>query len=295
MRVGKFVVPLLGLCLALLSTAGAADVERKSLPAAAKGQVDIVNVTGTVEVRGWSKAEVEVTADLESPQRLEFENDGRHTLVRISSPGRHSSRSADLIVRVPEDSSISVNSVSADQNIKDVRGSQRLQSVSGMIETEVWAEDLQIKTINGDARVDGHGSSSVADVGTVSGTVVLHDIAGEVEVETVSGDIQVRMGELTRGRIRTTNGTVDWRSKLAGDARLDAQAINGDLKFRLQKPIHAEFDIETFNGDIDNCFGPKSKRTHEHAPGRSVRFVEGKGGARVGIKTMNGGVEICND
>jgi len=295
MRCVRYVAPLLGIGLALLSTASNADMERKSLGVDPHGQVDIVNVSGRVQVRGWNKSEVEVSVDLNPSQRLEFINDDRHTLVRVASPGRKSGQAADLIVQVPEGSSVSVNTVSADQEIKGVRGSQRLQSVSGTIETTVWADDLQVKTISGDVRVDGHGSSSEADIDTVSGSVVLRDIAGAVEVGSVSGDIQVRMGELTRGRIHTTNGTVDWRSSLARDARLEAQAINGDLKFRLQKKVDAEFDIETFNGEIDNCFGPKSKRTREHAPGRAVRFVQGKGGARVDIKTMNGGVEICDD
>jgi DUF4097 and DUF4098 domain-containing protein YvlB len=293
----RHVVPLLGTCLMLLSTASRADFQRKSLGADPHGQVDIVNVSGTVEVRGWNKAEVEVTVDLTPAQRLEFSNDGgRRTVIRVTTPSGNKSRgSTDLVVQVPEGSSISINSVSADQKIRDVRGSQRLQSVSGTVETAVWSDDLQIKTISGDVRVDGHGSPNVADIGTVSGSVVLRDISGELEVETVSGDVQVRMGELTRGRVRTTNGTVDWRSTLARDARLDAEAINGDLRFRLQKPVDAEFDLETFNGEIDNCFGPKAKRTHEHGPGRSVHFVQGKGGARVGIKTMNGGVEVCDD
>ena len=57
--------------------------------------------------------------------------------------------------------------------------------------------------------------------------------------------------------------------------------------------MNAEFDIETFNGDIDNCFGPKSRRTREYAPGNELQFSEGAPGARVRIKTLNGGVEIC--
>jgi hypothetical protein len=287
--------PLLGCCLALFAGSSHADMQTKTLSVDPHGQIDIVNVSGTVQVRGWNKSEVEVSVELNSTQQLEFTADGRHTLVRVSTPGRKSGHSTEMMVRVPEGSSLSVNTVSADQQIRDVHGSQRLQSVSGTIETAVWADDLQIKTISGDVRVDGHGSSSEADIDTVSGSVVLREIAGAVEVGSVSGDIQVRMGELTRGRIHTTNGTVDWRSSLASDGRLEAQAINGDLKFRLQKQLDAEFDIETFNGEIDNCFGPKSKPTREHAPGRAVRFVQGKGGARVDIKTMNGGVEICDD
>ena len=94
-------------------------------------------------------------------------------------------------------------------------------------------------------------------------------------------------------RIQTTNGELRLRAALAADATLDTEAINGDLSFLLQSPVNAELDIETFKGDIDNCFGPKSVRTREFAPGNALRFKEGNGSARVRVKTLNGGVEIC--
>ena len=49
--------------------------------------------------------------------------------------------------------------------------------------------------------------------------------------------------------------------------------------------INAEFDIETFNGDIDNCFGPKPSRSREYGPGNELRFTQGKGDAQVRMKT----------
>ena len=279
--------------LALLSFASQAEETEKRLAADPRGQVDIVSRAGSVEVRGWDRPEVAVRVDLTSSQHLEFENDGRHTQVRIETRGQKSS-SVDLVVQVPEGSAVSINSISADQDVRNVRGSQRLQSVSGQIETDVWADDLQIKTISGDTRVTGHKVPGVIDISSISGSIALRDIAGEVEMETVSGDARVNMGELTRGRVRTTSGSVEWTSSLARDARLDAEALSGDLKFRLAGKVDAEFDIETFAGEIDNCFGPKAKHTREFGPGQSLRFVEGKGSARVAIKTHNGGVEICD-
>ena len=58
--------------------------------------------------------------------------------------------------------------------------------------------------------------------------------------------------------------------------------------------LDAEFNIETFNGEIDNCFGPKAQRTREHGPGNTLRFKQGNGDGRIRIKTLNGTVEVCN-
>jgi len=170
---------------------------------------------------------------------------------------------------------------------------QRLQAVSGSINTQVWSEEFSARTISGDVIVNGHSNPSVAEVNTVSGDVTLANVAGELSLETVTGDMQITMPTMTRGRIQTTNGDLHLQTSLARDARLEAEAINGDLSFLLRSPLNAEFDVETFNGEIDNCFGPKSVRTSEFAPGNALRFKEGDGSSRVRIKTLNGGVEIC--
>ena len=63
----------------------------------------------------------------------------------------------------------------------------------------------------------------------------------------------------------------------------------------LRGALDGEFDIETFSGDIENCFGPKPVRTREFAPGNALRFKQGAGNARVRVKTFSGTVEICKD
>ena len=94
-------------------------------------------------------------------------------------------------------------------------------------------------------------------------------------------------------RLATTGPHPSRCGAIRPHARLEAEAINGDLRFHLRGEINAEFDIETFNGDIDNCFGPEPRRSREYGPGNELRFSQGKGDARVHIKTLNGTVMIC--
>jgi DUF4097 and DUF4098 domain-containing protein YvlB len=56
-----------------------------------------------------------------------------------------------------------------------------------------------------------------------------------MDLNTVTGDMTVRVAELSKARIKTTNGDVELRaSKLTDDVRIDAEAINGDLRFRFR-------------------------------------------------------------
>jgi DUF4097 and DUF4098 domain-containing protein YvlB len=281
----------------LLAQAARAEEIDKSAQADPRGEVFIGNVAGEVQVTGWDRSEVHVKADLaEGVERLEFKTSGARTTIEVVLPRGHNYQgSTDLVIQVPRNSSLVINTVSADQTIKDVRGSQRLQAVSGMIQTELWNEDMEVKNVSGDVVVAGHNGKGALRATSVSGGLRLEDIGPEMELNTVTGDMRVRVAELSKARIRTTNGDLELRAaKLTDDVRIDAEGINGDLRFRLPRQLDTEFDISTFNGEIDNCFGPKPHRTSEYGPGNALRFKEGNGDGRIRIKALNGTVEICN-
>ncbi|HKQ15494.1 MAG TPA: DUF4097 family beta strand repeat-containing protein [Steroidobacteraceae bacterium] len=290
------VAAVIAATLLLARAAGAEELEKRA-QADPRGEVVIVNVAGEVQVTGWDRNEVQVNADLsEGVQRLDFKTSGARTTIEVVLPkGRSYQGSTDLVVHVPRNSSLTTNTVSADQTIKDVRGMQRLQSVSGQIQTELWNEDLELKNVSGEIQVNGHSGKGALRATSVSGDLRLHHIGPEMELNTVTGDMQVQAEEVSRARIKTTNGDLELRAaSLTRDVRIDAEGINGDLRFRFRGALDAEFDIQTFNGEIDNCFGPKPHRVSEYAPGNALRFKEGNGEGRIRIKALNGTVEICN-
>jgi DUF4097 and DUF4098 domain-containing protein YvlB len=260
------------------------------------GHVEISNIAGFVVVTGWARAEVEVTGELgKGAERLEFTRAGKLTRVKVIMPNRSSrAESTKLIVKIPADGSVSVNTVSAEVRVQGVKGAQRLQSVSGDVETHSAAEDVECKTVSGNVTVNGSGERSLLTVTTVSGDAHVNRVAGEVNGNTVSGNFTIAMGDTARSRLRSTSGDLGIRGRLAEEARLDFESISGDIRLDLEGPVGAEFDISSFNGDIRSCFGPKPVRTSEYAPGSELRFREGQGSARVRVKTLNGDIDLCN-
>jgi DUF4097 and DUF4098 domain-containing protein YvlB len=283
--------------LGLFATAAVSEPIEKRAPADPRGEVEIVNVAGSVRVMGWNRSEVDVRGELDDEaERLDFSTEGTRTVIRVVLPrNRSNSGGADLVVRVPELSAIRVNTISADQEIDGVLGAQRLQAVSGLIHAEAAGEDFQAKSISGDILVSGTKGSKPAifTVTTVSGDLTLSKISGEIDVETVSGDMTIEATELTRARIRTTNGDMEVATKLANNARLDAETINGDVTLKVLGTVDAEFDIHTFNGEIESCYGEEAVHSRERGPGHDLNFTRGSGSARVRIKTLNGGVDLC--
>lgn len=285
------------LALGLAQAAKAEDVNRK-LDAAPSGTVAIENIAGSVTVSGWSNDEVEVTGELgDEVQELVFERDGNVVNVHVRTRHKNYGRdvASDLVIRVPENSTVKVGGVSTDIEVDGVRGPQRLKTVSGDVTSRAYEEDVDIESVSGDIEVRGDGAMVRIDVNTVSGDIDVEDLAGEIDITSVSGDLSVAGGRWSRVSANTTSGDFDFEGELLEDGRFDLETINGDLEVLFAGDLSAEIDIETFNGDIDNCFGPQATRTSRYAPGRELKFTHGDGSARVTIRTLNGDLRLCND
>ena len=245
--------------LATATTAQAREVD-ESIDAASDGHVEIINISGSIEVYGWSSDTVEVKGELGSKvEELILERNGDRVLVKVKVPRNNSSNiSSDLVVRVPEGSSVDVSTVSAD----------------------ITSED-------------GNGGEIEIQANTVSGDVEINNVSGEVGAEAVSGEVIVRDGWFERVNLNTVNGEIVFHAELRDDGKLSVETVNGDVDIQFADGVSARFDIETFNGDIDNCFGPKAERTSKYAPGWELSFTEGGGDGRVTITTLNGDVEMC--
>ena len=289
----KYLIVLPGAMLAL--SANAEEVN-ESIDAASDGHVEIINISGSVEVAGWSRNSVEVTGDLGSKvEELIVERNGDKVLVKVKVP-RHSGNSiaSDLTVRVPSASSIDVSAVSADIEVEGVTGEQTLHTVSGDVETEAADNDVSAETVSGDVEVSGDGKAAETRAITVSGDVTLFRVAGTVAGETVSGDVTVDEGSFDHATLNTVNGDVIFQAALQKGGKLTVESVNGDVDILFSGKVSAKFDIETFNGDIDNCFGPAAERTSKYAPGWELSFTQGDGDGRVVMSTLNGDMTICN-
>jgi DUF4097 and DUF4098 domain-containing protein YvlB len=283
---------ILGLVLA--ATAAAEEVDL-TLDAAPDGHVHISNISGSVSVSGWSRDEVQVTGEIgPKVEELIFERSGDRITIKVKVP-KKSGRGveSDLNVRVPERSSLDVGTVSADIEVTGVRGEQKLEAVSGDIETECDEADVSAGTVSGDVVMKGRGKDAETHSASVSGDVELYQLAGDVFAESVSGDLTIEDGSFDRAGFNVVNGDVLFYSELRSGGKLKVETVNGEVDLRFAGDIGGQFDIDTFNGDIDSCFGPKPRRTSKYAPGMELSFTDGDGDSRVTVSTVNGDISIC--
>ncbi len=288
---------LITLAIGFMAAPAMADTEvNETLDAAADGNVEVSNTAGSIEIRGWAENKVEVRGTLgDDVEELIFERDGDDVLIKVKVP-RHHGRDIDgeLTIKVPQASSIEVSGVSADIDVDGVLGEQSLQTVSGNVGIQAASADVEAASVSGDVDVAGTGKDTDIEAATVSGDVTLSGLAGSVEAGSVSGDVLIGDGSFDNAELETVNGDLRFMAELRPDGELAMESVNGSVEVEFAGDVSARFDIETFNGSIKNCFGPKPERTSKYSPGLELSFTHGDGDGYVAIETLNGSVSICN-
>lgn len=275
----------------------AQDITKRAT-VAADATVEVSNVQGRVDVTAWDRNEVELTARLESDKdRLEFEATDRKVRIEVDRPeGRYHGKDEDAIltIKAPPGVRLIVDTVSADILVNGIRGEQRLESVSGTVDTEAFDAPVTLESVSGDIVLKGTGGKAEVSTENVSGSTVVSGIRGSYEGEVISGNITAAIAATDRLRAGSVSGKLDISAELTSTARVELESISGSVELAIKPPVNAEFDIESFSGDIENCFGPKARDKSKYVPGSELSFTQGSGGARVIVNTLSGEIEVCD-
>jgi DUF4097 and DUF4098 domain-containing protein YvlB len=285
-------------CLALAASAAASARDStfdREVAAEPKGVVEITNVAGSIQVSGWDRNTVSIHGELgESVERVDVTSQPGRTTIKVVLP-EHSSRhgDADLKIQVPQGSELDISAVSADVTTGKVLGAQRLQSVSGDVHADV-AADADVKTVSGDITVKGHGQPGSLHFTSVSGDLRVERLGGDVELSTVSGDVKGTLDATHGLRARTTSGDLRLGGRMGRAVSVDAESVSGELTLNASADGGYAYELRSFSGDINNCFGAQAERTSQYAPGRVLRGSRGEGAGKVYMKSMSGDLTLCD-
>ena len=259
------------------------------------GQVEIDNLKGRIQVRAWNRNEVRVTGSLgNGVEKLVVDGDARHLLVKAQYPRRTDDRiePTTLLLQVPLQASLDIDSVSADIDIDGVApGDLQIDSVSGDIVIAAAPRRARIQSVSGDQRLTLNSPRVSSE--SVSGDVVLNGrLKAEVSVETTSGDIRIdSRGEALRSlRLNSVSGNADARIALAPGGEVQTETVSGDVRLVLPRSLSARVDASSFSGDLEAPGAKVDKQ--EYGPGSSLEHRYGNGDGEVHIQTFSGDAEI---
>jgi DUF4097 and DUF4098 domain-containing protein YvlB len=284
------------LALALATAAAAADRPiNETRKVDAEARISIENIAGTVTVTGWDRNEVQVTGTLDAKaESLEIDGGGAALSIEVKYARRRNlnlSHGSVLNVKVPRGCELSVETVSADIEVAEVRGAVAAQSVSGGVRVGSAPASVEAETVSGSLVVALGGGT--VELATISGQIEATGYADRLETSTVSGSVELTATKPVKIlKAESVSGSLEISASPSTGGDWDLACQSGKISIVVPANVDAEFDIETFSGDIRDEFGHEPERTSKYAPGSELNFTQGKGGAVIRIECFSGDVVI---
>jgi DUF4097 and DUF4098 domain-containing protein YvlB len=248
------------LCMAAAVSASAQDFQR-SYNLGAGGSVEIINVSGDVNLTGYEGSAVVVNAYKEGRDREVVEVEDNSTQGRVSLRAKYPNNcncdaSIRFEVRVPRSANLSFD---------------KITTASGNVKAEGFAGRLHLSTASGDVTVRAVGGEIKAS--SASGTVRVADATGTVNASTASGNVEV---ELTR---------------LDGAGDMKFSSASGDVHVRMPTNIDAHVSMSTVSGDIETNF-PIEVKQSRYGSGSRAEGQLGSGARTLKISSASGNVSL---
>jgi HSP20 family molecular chaperone IbpA len=194
---------------------------------------------------------------------------GGELVVEVNVPGRFLFRGkADLEVRAPRGTRVSVSSANGLVSLSGLRAAVRAHSSNGPIRVTDIVGDVEVHTSN--ARVHAE---------CTCGRIVARSSNGKIELAEHKGSVDAA----------TSNGAICCRLESVGAEGVTLATSNGRITLDLPEQVDADVDIRVDNGSI------RAQREMPCAPrekeGR-LRCTLGRGGAPIKLRASNGSISL---
>lgn len=226
----------------------------KTYPLSASGRVALENIQGNVKIQVWDRNEVKVDA-VKSAYTRDLLNEAE---IEIESSGD----SLRIHTQYP-DGNLTFNS----------SGSRRYQNPATVEYTLTVPRNARLNSIelvNGD--LDIEGIAGEINASSVNGHVTARDLKGEAKLATINGELEATFEQLDESK------------------PVSLGSVNGSVVLIIPSDSNVIIKAGTVSGAITNDFGLPVRRGDY--VGRELYGQIGRGGARIKLGNVNGGIKI---
>jgi hypothetical protein len=276
----------------------------KTVNLARDGKVIIANVSGSIEIKTWNRAEVQIDADKvskaatldmakENIDLVKINVTQENSTVRIETEypkGEHKKLNVSVSFKlmIPSQAAINATTVSGNVTCESIGGYLRANTASGNVVVSGARAGAACSSTSGD--VEAVNITGDVDLHTVSGTVKADSVKGSVEADTVSGSVlltNITGAETVEGS--TTSGRVVYEGDIASNGYYSLKSHSGRVEFTV--PSSAAFDVnaKTFSGSIDTEFEITVRGKIDK---KSLSGSINGGGAEVDLKAFSGNIYL---
>lgn len=268
----------------------AAEPINVTRPLQSGASLSVNNTSGLIEVSVWDRNEVQIRGELgEGSEPLEISGNADHLeiAVRLKTKER-SAEGSTLLLRVPEQTRLTLTAVSADIEVSGVKGDLLAHSVSGDLALSVGSEQVEARSVSGNIELQAPAKKS--NLHSVSGDIVATGLADSLRAETVSGNVEVRGGRFHDISMRSISGDYRVDAGLAESGTLIGETLSGDMEISLQPPVGAKFSLRSFSGKVRTDLEDSRSSTDD-----PLSFTVGNGRGRVDLSSFSGDIRLYTE
>lgn len=227
----------------------------QTYPLSATGRVSLGNMNGSVQIRVWDRAAVQVDAvkrayrrERLAEARIEVNSSEDHIRIKTEYPGMNQTFN------------------------KDGRRYDNPATVEYALTVPRQAILESIELINGS--LDIVGVEGRVNASSINGRVVASGLRGETKLSTVNGSLQAVFAQLHESN------------------PISLQSVNGNLTLIIPPNSNAAVRASTVHGGITNDFGLPVR--HGEYVGHDLSGQIGTGGPRIRLGNVNGSIRITH-
>jgi DUF4097 and DUF4098 domain-containing protein YvlB len=257
-----------------------ADRAEKHFPVQSKPMVTVRNASGRIQVKAWTKNEVQVAwTNSGGKAVVETEQAGNRIEVATHMASEKASTEdvkTDFEITVPVESELSVRTDSGNVTVESVHGDMTFDTVGA---------NLQLSDVDG-----------YMVIKTIDGSLLCTRCAGKLEANSISGNMQMIQPTLDSVRVQTSSGNILFDGSFLNRGVYIMKNFSGTIEVHFSSSDSFDVNATSLKGAVINqaSFKPDTHGSHHTAPkiGQSLFGTMNDGHAKVELSSFSGTIKI---
>ena len=264
----------------LVAVPAHADRIEKHFTVQSKPMITVRNASGRVQVKAWSKNEVQVAwTNAGGKTAVETEQAGNRIEVATHMADEKASAEdlkTDFEITVPVESELSVRTDSGNVTVESVHGDMTFDTVGA---------NLQLSDVDG-----------YMVIKTIDGSLVCTRCAGKLEATSISGNMQMIQPTLDSVRVQTSSGNILFDGSFLNRGVYIMKNFSGTIEVHFSSSDSFDLNATALKGSVINqaSIKPDTHGSH-HVPskwGQSFVGTLNDGRAKVELSSFSGTIKI---
>ena len=276
-RIAALGAAVAGLVLAAIPTH--AERAEKHFQVQPKPKVTVRNLNGRIQVKTWSKSEVQVNwSNATGTSVVDTEQAGNRIEIATQPVGDQISASdkTDFEITVPVESELSVRTDSGSVTVETLHGDMTFDTVDA---------NLQLTDVDGYTMVK-----------TIDGSLVCNRCSGKLEASSISGNVQLMSPTLDSLRVQTSSGNILFDGSFLSRGIYIMKNFSGTIEVHFSSNDSFDVNATSLKGDVINqaSFKPDTHGSPHPASkwGHSLFGTMNEGHAKVELSSFSGTIKI---